>query len=87
MGAILQPSAAGFGPEFLKFLSDCRGPTDEKLGIAAVIEEQLEMFRIEPELAEAAADLAGKGIISGRPGPPLISGFVHELEKAGVVEE
>ena len=58
MGAILQPSAAGFGPEFLKFLSDCRTRADEELGIAAVIEEQLEMLRIETKLTQALANLA-----------------------------
>jgi hypothetical protein len=58
MGAILQPSATGFGPEFLKFLSDCRTRAAEELGIAAVIEEQLKMLRVEAELTQSTANLS-----------------------------
>jgi hypothetical protein len=68
-------------------LSDCKGGPYEELRVAVIVEEQLEMLRIKPELPEAAANLAGKSFIGGRPGPPLISRLVHELEKAAIPEE
>jgi hypothetical protein len=55
--------------------------------VAAIIEKQLQMPGIEPELTEGAAELAGKSVISGRASPTLVSGFVDELEEAAVPEE
>jgi hypothetical protein len=87
MAVILQPTAAPCGSEFLKFLSDCKGGANEEFCIAVILEKQLEMLRIKPELTEAAANLTGKSVIRGGPGPPLISRLVHELEKAAIPEE
>jgi hypothetical protein len=60
---------------------------DEEFGVTAIFEKQLKMFRIEPELLEKAADVAGGGIVRRRPGPPFVPGLVYELQETAVNEE
>ena len=68
-------------------MSDCSRRADEKLCIGAIVEEQLKMLRIQSELTEATANLAGKRVVRGWPGPSFTSCLVHELEKAPIAEE
>jgi hypothetical protein len=59
----------------------------EEFDIAAVLEEQLKVLRIEPKLMEGAANLSGRRIVGRGPGPALVPPFVLELEETAIREK
>ena len=58
----------------------------EKLHIAAIFKEQLQMFRVQPELAYRLANLVGQRSVCRRASPAVGSAGVFELQDAAVGE-
>ena len=58
----------------------------EKLDIAAVVEEQLQVLGIQAENSKSAAHLSGLGVVGGGPCPSRVQSLMHELQKAAVLE-
>ena len=58
----------------------------EKLHIAAIFKEQLQMFRVQPELAYRLANLVSQGSVCGRSSPAVASTGVFELQDAAIRE-
>jgi len=81
---MLQPTESCGGPEFLKFLSELIG---EELGVAPILEKELQVFCIEPELTQSPADLSRIGIVGRGSGPALIACSVNKLQEAAVFEK
>ena len=81
---MLQPTEPCSGPEFLKFLSELIG---KELDVVPVLEKELKVFCVEPELTQSPAHLARIRIVGRGSGPPLIARFMNKLQEAAVFEE